>query len=361
MGGVLAYNLSKMSDADRTQLDEAISLIDSGSYAESIPILSDLLERGFVRVRATMFRGYAYYKTVQYEAALSDFNEAIRLKPESPHSLFVRALCKEYLEDFEGALQDYERVVAIAPETDDAYSNMALIYEFRDELEMAKSLYITALQFNPTNPTSLRRLPVLGDWTADQVEVKSSSSGVLPERLSKKRPVSLDGERTALHIDGDYDLSIAHLSKEERSALAEAFRHFVGSKHAEAIPLIEKLQEKHVSEPRFYALRGYARYCLDDFGGAIADLTTAISKNSCAVHTLYLRASCFEEIENYVRAIDDCNSVISIAPAMADAHSLRGFCLEQLGQFPQAILAYKTALLIDGKDSLALAGVKELS
>lgn len=145
--------------------DKAKTFADSEKYDDAIDLLDRLLMDDFPEPMVIFSRrGYAKYKSGQYASAVEDFDEFVAIRPKAPNVLFVRALCKEYLEDFDGAIKDYEDVISIAPETDDAYSGLAYIYEYRDDLVKAKALYEKALELNPENPRSLRRLPVLGQW-----------------------------------------------------------------------------------------------------------------------------------------------------------------------------------------------------
>lgn len=70
------------------------------------------------------------------------------------------------------------------------------------------------------------------------------------------------------------------------------------------------------------------------------------------------QAISYKQSQEFDRALVECDTILEIAPSLADAHNLRGMILEKLGRNAEAIEAYKTALELvpdfsGAKDNLA--------
>jgi Flp pilus assembly protein TadD len=74
-----------------SRVSEAGALIRSGRSAAAIPLLDDFLVGTPTDTWALAERGRARSFTGDYNGALTDFTEIIRLKPESAHSFTGRA------------------------------------------------------------------------------------------------------------------------------------------------------------------------------------------------------------------------------------------------------------------------------
>ena len=55
----------------------------------------------------------------------------------------------------------------------------------------------------------------------------------------------------------------------------------------------------------------------------------------------------YDEVEDFEKALEECETAIELDPYLADAHNLRGVLLEELGQRLYALSAYKEALELD--------------
>jgi len=54
-------------------------------------------------------RGYAYYNLSQYERAIQDFDEAIRLDPQSAYAYYMRGLANQALGKNTAADRDFQK------------------------------------------------------------------------------------------------------------------------------------------------------------------------------------------------------------------------------------------------------------
>jgi Flp pilus assembly protein TadD len=142
-----------MNDSQRRLAD---GMVDRGEYSQAGDIYSQMLEACPSDPHLLALRGYTFYREGRSADALADFNAALALKPDAPNTLFLRAKCKEMLNDLDGAVADYRRVVALAPATADAHSGIAMIYEYRGDLDSAKREHEAARKIDPNLESSAR-------------------------------------------------------------------------------------------------------------------------------------------------------------------------------------------------------------
>ena len=73
-------------------------------------------------------RAAAYYSLDQYQRAIQDYDEAIRLDPEVASFYTIRAAAYYSLDQYQRAIQDYDEAIRLNPQTED-YANRALAYK----------------------------------------------------------------------------------------------------------------------------------------------------------------------------------------------------------------------------------------
>ena len=85
------------------------------------------------------------------QAALQDFNTAIRLRPGFARALFKHGNTRARLNDLQGALTDYNETLRLDPKSADAYFNRGVVfYKLGDQrtaladLQQAQSIYSAA-------------------------------------------------------------------------------------------------------------------------------------------------------------------------------------------------------------------------
>ena len=83
-----------------------------------------------------VYRGYAYVKKGDFEKAIVDFTEAIRLNPKHAWAYLSRA--HAYMNvDHEKALADFREVIKLEPNNASAYFNRGWLYRKQGHLDEA--------------------------------------------------------------------------------------------------------------------------------------------------------------------------------------------------------------------------------
>jgi len=112
-------------------LVKALSKHNAGKYASAITLYTlilDMATQEHVQAIVRVHRGMAYFAEGNYEAALSDFTESIRLNPQNAKALYHRGVTLQVLEDYEAAREDLSRAVRLNPFQFDALFQRAQTY-----------------------------------------------------------------------------------------------------------------------------------------------------------------------------------------------------------------------------------------
>ena len=99
-------------------------------------------------------RGSAWKELGDFKRALADYNEAIRRISNSPIPYNNRALLWRDLGEYDRAISDDTEAIRIDPKFDGAYSNRGEIWWLKGDLDRAIADQDRAIEINPKNSTS---------------------------------------------------------------------------------------------------------------------------------------------------------------------------------------------------------------
>jgi tetratricopeptide (TPR) repeat protein len=67
--------------------------------------------------------GLAKEDSQQFESAIEDYNEAIKLDPENADYFNQRGITKDKLKDYKGAIEDFDKAIELNPKVGKIYGN----------------------------------------------------------------------------------------------------------------------------------------------------------------------------------------------------------------------------------------------
>lgn|SRR5574341_29384 len=106
-----------------------------------------------IEIVATIFsdRGLAYVNLQQYDAAMDDFGNAIRL--EGGNAVFYnnRGLVHLTLRRFDDALEDFTKAITLSPGSAAYYNNRGMVHLRRQDPGQAIEDFTRAVQYDPQN------------------------------------------------------------------------------------------------------------------------------------------------------------------------------------------------------------------
>lgn len=140
MAGFMSSKLIELSNATSLAIDKLLYAGGLRSYLENLDYLEDYdsfltlaknQQEGDISAdksqdtlisREAVSKAYTYhsigldrYREKNYERAIEDFNEAIRLNPKMAITYSMRGLARTKIKDYQGAIEDYTQALRILP------------------------------------------------------------------------------------------------------------------------------------------------------------------------------------------------------------------------------------------------------
>lgn len=102
--------------------------VDTGRNADAVVYLSEAVSRSPKYFTALMNRAIAYYRQGRVNAALMDFNSALKLRGDEPLLFLNRALAYYDMGMYESALDDLSYLIHLRPDDARAYLERARVF-----------------------------------------------------------------------------------------------------------------------------------------------------------------------------------------------------------------------------------------
>src|SRR5262245_24420676 len=136
-------NTSRAFSPDR-QIDGCTAAIRSGDQRSQKELASYFNSRGL-----------AYRAKGDFDQAVADFDEAIRLEPKGAAAfLNNRGLARHSMNDYDGAIAGFDEVIRLAPNYALAYYNRANAYRVKGDNDRAISDYTDTIRLEPNFVTA---------------------------------------------------------------------------------------------------------------------------------------------------------------------------------------------------------------
>jgi tetratricopeptide (TPR) repeat protein len=124
--------------------------------SDVIPFSQSLDFFGKELKRSPTARTYAIRATIwaekhDYDKAIADWSEAIRLEPNQPSAYVERASVFFDKKEYDKAIADYTEVIRLNPKSGVAYGNRGSAWWAKEEYSRATYDYIEAIRFDPEN------------------------------------------------------------------------------------------------------------------------------------------------------------------------------------------------------------------
>jgi len=165
-----------------------------GQYDQAIVEFSEAIKLNPDSAEAYRERGNAYGKKVRYDQAISDYTEAIRLDPEYAGNFIVRGITYGETGQNDQAINDFTKAIRLNPNNAMAYKCRGSAYHNKGQCDQAVSDFNEAIRLDPNS--------------ADAYLSRGYSYG----NLGKIDHAIKDFEK-ALSIDPNFELAKQNLEK----------------------------------------------------------------------------------------------------------------------------------------------------
>ena len=125
------------------QSDGCTAVIESGKYS------------GAFLAAIFLSRGNAYDDKGDYDRAIADYNEAIRLDPKNSAAFFNRGLTSAKKKDYDGAIANYSAAIQLNRKDPDAFYKRGIAYDDKGDYVRAIADYNEAIRLDPNHTQAI--------------------------------------------------------------------------------------------------------------------------------------------------------------------------------------------------------------
>jgi tetratricopeptide (TPR) repeat protein len=297
-------------------------------------LISSRTLRGAQLADAYWVRAKQYDERREYDRALADYSEAIKLSPKNSTYLFYRAMIYRYNKgDPDRAIADLSEAIRL--EKSETY--LALrgeIYELKDQPEKALADYRAALSANPSYQTAREDL--------ERLEAKMAAPPPAPAApaaaAAAAKPATVAAAPAAATDSSDCTAQFYTAAKDPAARLAACTR------------VIESSESGEYERSTAYAQRGLTFRQTGEFERAIADYDEALRIYPTFAGPHVLRASVLLDLGQTERAIADWDAVIRshsddiASTPSSNLYWLRGLSYLSKGELDRAIADFSEGI-----------------
>jgi serine/threonine protein kinase/tetratricopeptide (TPR) repeat protein len=252
-------------------------------------------------------RGNAYRTLQQYDNALSDYNEAIRLKPDNVFAHNGRGNVYEDTGQYDKAISDYSEAIRLKPDYALAYNGRGIAYDDLKQYERAVNDYTEAIRLEPEFTEAYNNR---GNAYRDLKQYeKAISDYTVAIRLKPDYAFAYNGRGNAYEDTGHHDKALSDYNEAIRLKPDYAFA---------------------------YNGRGIVYDDLKQYDRAISDYSESIRLRQNYAEAYNNRGWAYHGLRQDDRAITDFAEAIRLRPDYALAYTNRAISYEALGNAPKA-------------------------
>ena len=122
---------------------------DKGEYDNAIIDYTEVIRLDSTYASAFNFRGVAWDSKGEYGNAIKDFNEAIRLDPKYILGYYNRGNTWTKKGDYDNAIKDFTEAIRLDPKYVNAYNNRGLVWKNKREYDNAIKDFTEAIRLVP--------------------------------------------------------------------------------------------------------------------------------------------------------------------------------------------------------------------
>ena len=260
-------------------------------------------------------RGSIYMNRGDYDQAIANFDEVLKLFPKLDSAYATRGLAYFYKGDYDRAIAGYNQALKLNPTKDIFYENRGRVYLGKGEFDHAIADFDQALKLSPKN---YRFYENRADAYFDKREWENALQDYSATlQLKPDDANALLGRGNVYRAKGDYDRAIDDLN--------EAIR--LVPDHALALDS-----------------RGAVFVEMKDYERALADLSEAIRLSPNFADPYVQRASAYLGKGDTAHALADAEEAIRLDPKYLGGYEARGEVKERSGDYRGALDDFERTL-----------------
>jgi tetratricopeptide (TPR) repeat protein len=166
---------------------------------------------GNSQAKRAFARGLEADRKYDYDLAIAEFSEAIRLKPDYVNAYYYRGIASLLKIDYDNAIADFTEVIRFNPASADAYDHRAFAYHRKGNTDRAIADFTEAIRLNPNYGDAYKYRSIDYDRKGDYDKAMADENEVI--RLSPSMGELYDNRGVTYNHMGDYDKAIADFNE----------------------------------------------------------------------------------------------------------------------------------------------------
>ena len=134
----------------KAAIERGVTAAESNNYEKAIAECTEAIKLHPNYAEAYVYRGMIYYMVKDYDRAIADYNQAIRLDNNHNTAYYNRAfIYLHHKKDYDRAIEDFTQLIRLFPNDGDNYRSRGHAYRGKGDYSRAKADYESALRVNP--------------------------------------------------------------------------------------------------------------------------------------------------------------------------------------------------------------------
>ena len=149
------YDASQATTIDtqvKAHYDRSVEFYNQGNWDSAIREINEIIKLIPDEVYIYFYRGNVYANKGDYDKAIADYTQAIRLDSNHTDAYFHRGVIYNDIKgDYDKAIADFSQVIRLNPNAVDAYINRGIAYSNKNDDDRSIADWETALLIEPNN------------------------------------------------------------------------------------------------------------------------------------------------------------------------------------------------------------------
>ncbi|MDR0789778.1 MAG: tetratricopeptide repeat protein [Bacteroidales bacterium] len=259
-----------------------LAYFNLGNYVNTLNEMTDFISQIDTVSAAFMIRANAYVKEKDFNAALQDYNHVLKLKPSDVNALIELANLSLAQGDNDGYVANLTEVLKVEPTNAEVLTNRGSAYAKSSKFEEAVADFAAAIAVKPTADLYINRAKVNFTMKTD---------------ASFEAAINDCNEAEKLGMN-DMDLYTLRL------ACNQSVKNY-----ANMVKDYDKMLEIGGENINIILGRGVAKFQMNDFKGAVADMNIVIAQDPKNIKAYQVRATSKTKLKDTAGAQADAAKI----------------------------------------------------
>jgi tetratricopeptide (TPR) repeat protein/tRNA A-37 threonylcarbamoyl transferase component Bud32 len=335
----------------QTYYDKGLADRGKQKYQAALSNFSQAIKLNPGFAKAYKDRGNVYLKLKNYQSAIADYDQAIKLNPSFAAAYNNRGNVYLKLKNYQAAITDYNQTIKLAPSFAGAYNNRGITYAELKNYQAAIADYDQAIILNPSDADTYRNR---GDVYAELKNYQAAIANFSQADKLNSNPNDAKAYYAQGLAEENYQAAISNFSQAIKldplfpGAYNDRGIVYVKLKNYQAaIADFSQVIKLNPSFAGAYNNRGITYAKLKNHQAAIADFSQAIKLNPSFAKAYMNRGIAYADSKDYQAAIADFSQVIKLNPSFAEAYIQRGIAYADSKDYQAAIADFSQVIKLN--------------